>query len=481
MSEPKRLHPIVIVLNIGKSIKELIFTFIAFLFIGNKGNAGKFFLLIGSLVAVIFIVTISIVSWLRYTYRLEQGELRVEYGLFIRKKRYIPLERIQSLDLSKGILQRPFGLVKMKVETAGGGGADEADAVLSAITKQEAERIQEYVAAAKNTGRNTSESEPMVDNQNVYKITPSQLILLSLTSGRVGVVISAVLAFFSQVDELIPYEKVFRGFGKWAVGNIMLIAIFVVFGLILAWIIALVGTMFKYADFTVVKTEHDLIITQGLLERRQITIPLKRIQAIRINENIVRQLLGYGSVIVESAGGSANNQEGSNVMLLPLVKISEISAILSPHLKDYQLGTRFTPVPKRARMRYLFRSWFWVVPVIVLSFIFLKIWGLVSLVLFGLVTWWALLKFQDAGWNLNQQQLSLRYRTIIRTTVFIKKNKIQSVNMKESYFQRKKDLASVEAFVKLGFGGFGGQVMDLEKTDVKKIYSWYSKRGIEPS
>lgn len=482
MSEPKRLHPIVIVLNIGKSIKELIFTFIAFLFIGNKGNGGKLFLLIGSLAAVIIIVTSSILSWLRYTYRLEQGELRIEYGVFVRKKRYIPLERIQSLDLSEGILQRPFGLVKMKVETAGGGGADEADAVLSAITKQEAEYIKEYVAAAKRVNHHgISELKSLKGNQTVFKITPSQLVLLSLTSGGVGVVISAVLAFFSQLDELIPYEKVFRGFGKWAVGNVMLIVVLVAVGLIVAWIIALIGTMLKYANFSVVKTEHELIITQGLLERRQITIPLKRIQAVRINENIVRQFLGYGSVIVESAGGSANNQEGSKVMLLPLVKITEISAILSPHLTDYQLNTRFTPAPKRARFRYLLRSWLWVVPVVVLSIVFLKAWGLLSFVLLGIITWWAILKFKDAGWYLEEQQLSLRYRTIIRTTVFIKKNKVQSINMKESYFQRKRGLASVEAFVKLGFGGFGGQVIDLEKMDVEKIYSWYSKRGLNGS
>lgn len=171
MSEPKRLHPIVIVHNIGKSIKELIFTFIAFLFIGNKGNGGKLLLIFGSLFAVIFIITSSILSWLRYTYRLEQGELRIEYGVFVRKKRYIPLERIQSLDLSEGILQRLFGLVKMKVETAGGGGSGEAEAVLSAISKQEAQYIQEYVAAAKHSTHSTSESGPVENSDSVYKIS----------------------------------------------------------------------------------------------------------------------------------------------------------------------------------------------------------------------------------------------------------------------------------------------------------------------
>ncbi|MEH7012716.1 hypothetical protein V7087_18230 [Neobacillus niacini] len=71
MSEPKRLHPIVIVLTIGKRIKDFIFTFIALFFIWNKGEGGKLLLFGASAIAIIGIILVSILSWLRYTYRLE--------------------------------------------------------------------------------------------------------------------------------------------------------------------------------------------------------------------------------------------------------------------------------------------------------------------------------------------------------------------------------------------------------------------------
>ncbi|WP_342429209.1 PH domain-containing protein [Neobacillus sp. FSL H8-0543] len=478
MFEPKRLHPIFIVINIGKRIKDLLFTFIALFFIGNKGNGGWIFLLGAAAIAVTVIIVMSVFSWLRYTYRLEQGELRIEYGVFVRKKRYIPFERIQSLDISEGLLQRMFGMVKLQIETAGGSGQDEAEAVLAAISKEEARIIQEYVAAAKqSTPRASDNLEAAIDSQTVYKITPSQLIVLSLTSGGVGVVISAVLAFLSQIDDLIPYGKIFRGIETWIVSNtIIVIAVMIFIGLLLAWIIALIGTMLKYANFTVTKTEHDLVISQGLLERRQITIPLKRIQAIRINENIVRQLLGLGTVFVESAGGSAKNQEGSKVMLLPLVKMNQIAPILEPFITDYQLNNSFTPVPERARVRYLFRNSYWTIPIVLASLFFWKVWGLLSLILLGMVLIWAVMEYKDAGWIISGQQLSLRYRTIVRTTVHMKKNKIQSLDIRESYFQKKKNLATIEAFVKVGFGGSGGKVLDLEQNDVKKVYSWYSRK-----
>ena len=408
MFEPKRLHPIFIVITIGKRIKNVIFTFIALFFIGNKGNGGWIFLLGASVIVVIAIIIMSILSWLKYTYRLEQGEIRIEYGVFIRKKRYIPFERIQSLDISEGILQRMFGMVKLQIETAGGSGSDEAEAVLAAISKEEARTIQEYVAAGKQSTSRASDSlEAGVESQTVYKITPTQLIVLSLTSGGVGVVISAVLAFSSQMDEIIPYGKIFQGIETWIVSNtIIIIAVMVFLGLLLAWFIALIGTMLKYANFTVTKTEHDLVISQGLLERRQITIPLKRIQAIRINENIVRQLLGVGTVFVESAGGSAKNQEGSKVMLLPLVKMNQIVPILEPFITDYQLNTTFTPVPERARIRYLIRNSYWTIPIVIASLFFWKGWGLFSLILLGLVLIWAVMEYKDAGWSITGQQIN---------------------------------------------------------------------------
>lgn len=481
MSNPKRLHPIASVLMAGKRMKNLFFPIAALVFsAGREDRMGLMIVLIIALAAVIVTLVTGIISWLRYTYRFEQDELRIEYGVFVRKKRYIPFERIQSINITEGLLQRVFGLVKVQIETAGGD--EEAEAVLSAISKDEANRIQDYVAAAKH-GVNGENEEVQAVN-TVYAISAPELLVLSLTSGGVGVVISAMVAVLSQLDDFIPYKKLFGGLEKWAVQNIMITAIIVFIGFFLAWIISLLLTMLKYANFKVVKTEKDFIISHGLLERKQITIPLKRIQAIRINENIVRQILGYGTVYVESAGGSMENQEAANVTLLPIVKVKLISSILEPHLPDYQLEPAFIPAPKRSLRRYILRSWFVPVPIVIAAVIFLNMWGLLSLLLLGFMTVNAVLKFRAAGWSLGEQQLALRFRTINRITVIMKKNKIQSLEMKESYFQQKKDLGTIGASVKSGAGGGGGTVLDLESSDIQKVYQWYSrgksrKAGVE--
>jgi putative membrane protein len=446
------------------------------MFSGKKDGTEKLWIaLIGSIIVIVFSFIIGLLSWLRYTYRFEDDELRIEYGIFVRKKRYIPFDRIQSIDLSEGVLQRVFGLVKVQIETAGGGGSDEAEAVLSAISKEEARVIQEYVSAAKRTGIKEDEIEQ--ESQPIYKISTNQLLILSLTSGGVGVVVSAVFALLSQVDDVIPYKRIFgSGVEKWAVHNLIMIGIFVFIGFFIAWIVALIMNTMKYANFTVVKTERDIVISQGLLERRQITIPIKRIQAIRISENIIRQILGYGAVYVESAGGSSSNQEGANVTLLPIVKVKQVRSILASYLPEYSFPVLFMPVPKRAMWRYIIRSWCFVVPFVIIALIFLKVWGLLSLLLLALVTVKAVLKYKAAGWSLDQQQLSLRFRTNKRTTVLMKKNRIQSLEMKESHFQRKRELGTLEANVKSGLGGAGGTVVDMESSDLHEVYDWYSRK-----
>ncbi|MBT2661410.1 PH domain-containing protein [Bacillus sp. ISL-45] len=477
MSDPKRLHPIAAVVNALRQLKEMIIPFLIFVVFGSRGTDWDLFYFFGSIGVVVLVLVYGVLSWYRFTYRIEQGELRIEYGLIVRKKRYIPFDRIQSLDLSEGILQRLFGLVKVKVETAGSGGMglQDGEAVLTAITKQDAQEIHDYLVSIKKSGKILDgEEEPESSEDLLYKISVSELLMLATTSGGVGVVISAVLAFVFQFEEFIPYEQIFDGVEHFVQNGVVFISVVVFLGFLLAWIIALFGTMLKYANFTVRKVDNDLVITRGLLEKRQFTIPLNRIQAVRISENLVRQPLGYASAFVESAGGSALDQESSKVLILPIVKKRKIPGLLEPHLTEYHFRVNISSAPVRAYSRYLLKGWLFTLPIIIAAILFLRPWGFSSLILLAVSAVWSYLNYKDAGWSLDNGMLTFRYRNIVKNTVYMRKNKVQSFSMKESFFQRKKKLATVEAIVKSGHGGAGGKVIDLERKHVDMMYHWYS-------
>ncbi|CAM3954600.1 PH domain-containing protein [Mesobacillus zeae] len=480
MSEPKRMHPIAAVVNTARQIKEMIVPFVAFFVFGSKGTDWDLYYWFGSIGILILFLLSGIVSWYRFNYRIQENELRIEYGLFVKRKRYIPFERIQSIDYSEGILQRLFGLVKVKVETAGSAGTGDSEAVLTAISKEEAANIQNMLLAAKKGGEKDGQEKRECDEKDIfYKMSGAELVLLASTSGGPGVIISGVLAFVFQFEEFIPYERVFKGFSDFAENGIVFIAtaIFAVF--VLAWAAAVAGTFLKYAGFTVRKEGKDLVITRGMLEKRQFTIPLHRIQAVRISENLIRQPFGLASAYVESAGGSVRNEGSSKVLILPVVKKHRIPDLLTPYLEGYEFDPAITGVPKRAFARFILKGWMFIAPLAVLAIVFFMPWGFLSILLFPVSAFWSWLVYRDTGWSLDGGVLTLRYRGISRNTVFMDKRKVQSLNRKESPFQKKRRLSTIGAIVKSGEAGSGGKVTNLEKTDADKIYSWFSREALE--
>ena len=197
----------------------------------------------------------------------------------------------------------------------------------------------------------------------MYKQTFLELFLMSATSGAVGVVLSGMVAFVSQFDEMIPFERLFgQSKEMLELGTFLLISLAIA-GIILVYVAAILSMMLKYAHFTVEKKEDELVISRGLLEKRQLTIPLKKIQGIRILENVVRQPLGYATVYLEYAGGSVTEKESLTVMLFPFVKKKGIQEKLELLIPDYVVNLPLTPLPARAYPRYVFHQ--------CLSFLFL--------------------------------------------------------------------------------------------------------------
>ena len=122
------------------------------------------------------------------------------------------------MDYTEGIFHRPFGLVKVKVETAGSSSAKQAEGELTAITKEAAKRVEIELAEAKKRLREVpvvegnrrillkSYREEETVLRKLFTMTTKDLLVLATTSGGVGVILSGVAIFLSQFGDLLPYE-----------------------------------------------------------------------------------------------------------------------------------------------------------------------------------------------------------------------------------------------------------------------------------
>lgn len=489
-----KLHPVSAFINFMQSLKELIIPFIVIFGVNifrdggmtamfSQGWMGLLPLLIG-LVVVLFSLIIGIIKWKRFVYWFEDGELRIEYGLFVKKKRYIPFERIQSLNYTEGIFHRPFNLVKVRVETAGSGKIGEAEAELTAINREDADRIEKEMEHAKHRGVPTMSPHEAVEEsveeigeakkevKTLYRMSMKELLILATTSGGIGVVISAVAVFLSQFSDLIPYETIYEEVMLFLRFGYLIAALAVFAGLLVAWIISVILTVLANYQFTIQVDDDHIYITRGLLEKKKISVPFKRVQGIKVSRNPLRELFGYAVVTVESAGGSMGGKD-EKIRLFPLVKQAHMLPILAELFPDMQFQPQLTKAPKRSVHFYYRLDFLWLLPVIGLMSYFFFPYGLLSLLIVPPVIAIGVWQHRTTGYALTGRQLTMEFRGFSKHTFYVWKKRVQAVNVLQTYFQRKKDLASIQATIKSGMLGYSARINYMEKDDATRILDWY--------
>jgi len=474
MSNARRLHPAAIFFNLTKSLRDMIFLFVLG-FITFREQGFLYFLMV-ALVIVLLMIIFQTIAWYRFTYRVEENELRIEYGIFIRRKRYISKNRIQSIDLTAGVIHRIFKLVKVKIETAGSG--TDAEGSLGAVTLEEGERLRNELKLKQKLAEAETETESEEKAEPSFTISFKRLFLAGSTSSSIGIILAFFVVAFSEMEQFIP-DEVYSSALDWVVGlSLLFMAAFVIFILIVLWLLGIAGTMIKYGNFTITNKYNELFITRGLLEKKQITIPLKRIQAIGVQESIIRQPLGYATIYAEVAGGTQEKGEDFSTVLFPMIKKTEIAHFLQEILPEYaKQPNEWDSLPKKALKYYLFRSMlpFILIGAGIIYFFPAFSWVAIILIILSFLLGW--LRYKDGGFVLSGNSLMVKYRVFGKITMMIYHRRIQAFEKKQHLMHRRENLATMELSI-IGKYGAGKhyRLKEMKASDTNRLSDWYSYR-----
>ncbi len=472
MYKPQRLHPLSILDFLVHHVYSLLQALFPLLLIAVAQAGSRKWLLLAIPVLVIIFIVYGVLYWLRYVFYLNEQELRLEYGVLIRKRRYIPFERIQSVQISAGILQRLFGLVKVQVETAGTG--SKAEFVLTAISRQKAEALREILQAGGNIPDQAEEMPAAIE----YHLSTRALLLLASTSNGIGVAISALLVLVSQLDDFFSKLNIWVKIGQYAEGlatgriSLLILGVFIL--LLLAWMISLVGSIIRFAGFRMVREGDNIKISRGLLEKQQLTLPIKRIQAIRVVEGLLRQPFGMVSVQVVSISNSAIAKGEGNV-LFPLLPRAQLNHFLQEIAPEFAMTLNIQGLPVKARRRYLIVTTLPALIVAILGAIFLP-WGYLAFIIVPLAAWLGNTQYRSAGWQLEADNLLLMARILGRVTTIIPRRRIQSLDIAQNFFQQRLDLTTLRVAVASGLSAAMVQLKGMDEEHSRKIMDWFRGR-----
>jgi putative membrane protein len=470
MSSERHLHPVAMVVGaigtLRRWISGLVIPGIVLLMSQGFSLRTVALFLIGVLVVGALAALWGFLSWRATTYAVTANYFRLRQGVFQKSERTIPLDHVQSVDTVQGVIQRLFGVVEVRIETAGGG-SSEPDASLSALDQTAAQSLRREVEGSRKE-RTEVTTGPTV----LRRLSTRNLLVAGATSGQIGVAFSVLAVGFQFFDDILPDELLRRFVETYEPNWQMVLLILVPAGLLLAWLLAIAGTVLAYTGFTLSREGDFLYIKRGLLERREATIPLARIQAVRVSEGILRQPFGLAAVRVESAGYGEN--AGVSTMLFPLLPRDAVDGFLAEATPEFAVNPTLELLPHRALRRYLFRSTFlYLITAIAAALVSVLVFHTgagfpaLSLVPFAALYGW--LCYRDAGWAFEEDRLVVRYRSLGRKTAIAPRRRLQSREVVRSPFQRRVRLSTFLAEVASGSGGSALRVKDLDAGAAERL------------
>lgn len=430
--------------------------------VATGGSAGS--LLLGPLLLVgVLVLGLGVVLGYelayhrRYTYAETSDTFDIDSGVFSRRRREIPYERIQNVDIAQNPIQRALDIAEVRLETAGG---STTEAELRFVSTAEAHRLQDAISAAKRGGADHAEPGAQETGAELFRLGDRELAVLGVVAtdlrllGVLTVLASVVAPAFAR--ELSPGPDLLLLFGP-------LIA---VVALIAIWIAGGVRAVTRYYGFRLSRHGDELRYSRGLLQRYSGTIPLAKVQTISIRENALARLLGYASIRIETAGYAPGQSGGQRVQSAVPIARREKALALARKIEDLP-DLAFERPPRRARTRYLVRYG------AVVALLLAGVWGIhavtaqvrywpVFAVLFVAVPPAAHLKWRHLGYLVGEEHVVTRRGFWTRRTTVVPYHRVQTVARSRSIFQRRRRLGTVVVDTASSGGLFAGDATALD-------------------
>jgi putative membrane protein len=437
--------------------------------------AGRRLWLLG--LGAVVLLAWTTLEWLRSTYRVEGGALRLEEGVLARKLRVIPFDRIQQVDLVRKPLHRLLGVATLRVDTAGGGGAAEVDLEVVRLREAQALRsrlLRARAGAAAGGEEAAAAAEAAPPERALLRLSVGEVMLAGITGTRAAAVL-VVLGPLSQLADWFPSlsDWLLRRFNPESVAPTTPAAVLAVAVLAVAvWLgLAAASSVVTDFGFTLATSAGDLVVRRGLLERREAVMPTARLQVVRVDESLLRRALGLASIRIQSAGRSGGSDETASRLTIPILPRSEVNRVLGELLPGAAPLPALRTPPPAARRRAMRRGVVMSAPLVLA--VAAVLWALsrpaapAALLLVPLAVLGGLAAYRSLGHDRRDGFLYARQGAAIRVTAVVPVAKAQSGSVRSSVFQRRAGLATLH--VDVAGGGPTPKVLDEAEATAEEL------------
>jgi putative membrane protein len=329
----RHVHPGTIVLRFLKELPSTVLALPAVLaFTSDIGIAGV--LTFAALLAAVM-AGINWLAWSRFRYGVGARDIVIEKGILNRTRRSIPFDRVQDVDIERRLLQRIFGLAKVRIET-GGAGKDEG--IIDSVSIAEADRLRAAVRAGKRGAAPIAADGPAEAalpesaGNLLFAMGPGRVLTLGLFNFSL-VYIAGIFAFLQTFQNMLPFDlydpRDWGSLGGELRGRLTVSAFLIVplLAVLLGIFAGLVTTLSREYGFKLTDEGTRMRRERGLLTHTEVVLGKKRIQVALIQTGPLRRLFGWVSLFLQSLG--AGSDRSGRQSAAPLAREAELDPILA--------------------------------------------------------------------------------------------------------------------------------------------------------
>jgi putative membrane protein len=445
---------------------------VALLLLTGQGDPVRVWMAAGAATAV---VVAGVLRWRTTRYRITAERVELHTGWLRRQRLSVPRDRIRTVDLTAKLLHRVFGLSVVRVSAAAaatpgaGGGLS-----LDAVSKAEAERLRRELLDASPVAPEQPAAAQAPPAQELARLDWAWLRYAPLTFSSLAGVGAIAATLFNLFDDLglDPRDiEAVDDAGRRLATAPLWVAVGVV-GVALV-VVAVVGALLLFAERWYAyrltrEPDGTLRVRRGLLTRRSLSVAERRLRGAEVAEPLLLRL-GRGAQTRAVSTGLAGDAQGG--ALQPPTPRAVAHRVASAALRVPPEQTTLAPLlrhPRAALTRRLTRA---VAPVAVLAVVAFGVGALLGVgwlgpLVLALVPPAALLgwdRYRALGHQLTAGYLVTRAGSLVRRTVALQRDGVIGWTFRQTVFQRRAGLVSVEAVTAAGQGGYA--VVDVSAAD----------------
>ena len=455
MQSERRLHPVSFLFALLGHAKQLLVPGLIVLLGARSGGEGWE---VWAMVLIVPYAIAAIGRTLSYRYRFDPSELVIRTGFVFRNERHIPYTRIQNIDSVQNVLHRLFGVTTVSIET---GGASESEATLSVVSLEAFRELRARVFEDRGpTATAIVEAPP---ETVLLDLSWRDVALCGLIQGRGLVVLGTIFGLLWEVgmidrlaDPLFGEKTTGRGvltqlllafFGQGLPPARTMLVTIAAFGLFLVVVrlFSVTWALVTLYGFRVRRVGEDLQVEFGLLTRVAATVPVRRIQAVTVQQGPLHRLLERASIRVDTAGGEGRESaQSQRHTIAPLIRQTEIRAFVHAINPDADVDPQWNAVHPRGVRREFVGSTIVALFTTTAMAAMLHWWAIP--VLAAMLVWgWMHARgyVRSLGWALTESVVIFRSGWLWKATTVAPLAKIQVVSLLESPFDRRHRMARV--------------------------------------